>query len=636
MKFINDYKNHINQLNLRNTRSNSKLLSNFIVTIVFALIFFPIVRCKSKLGKNEFDFDFFEVKDDMLPFDLDDLCNNDVSNVDNSYVRDWLNKYYGERYFKNKVNSKYWITNTNFTRGLQEVDSIFHFQAGILSKSINKVSGKGFQCKKLSITRTWSVGFWGKKYKNDDIKTETLDADSCWYLVRNKKCDKEIMTCDENQNCNYEDFPPDQYSWLGESSKTFFHCYFSPKIITESDLDSHIFTGFCKVSDWSCNLRDSIVVWGKDVVHSCPFRRVLDGNFDSAGALLTDREQKLGFQFKRFENHCGLDFMLTTEGLYIAPLVKELPVLESFDSFGDTRGLMDLALADEDFRALELVNDEKEILRRECNTFVSLLKIFSLSNDKFMRITDFKNKEVIIYAAKGQIFLPRCTKIKEVNLVSMEKCFEDIPISFFLGNSLKNGYLTQDRVIRAHSRGSFCSNLPIYIKLPFLGKTIVVLNNKSEFTSTKKVKFDKLDFYDHSSFKNLTHMDSLINGLDIIGQMHNLSISNENGGEWMVISENSKEDGFGYVLTKFVDWLKDWSWFLLKNILQLLLAIAIILVLGKFCFRNLKKGYDRLRLNHRNNNMIPNILYRRNRGETGTTHQELQVPNIVVQKLLKA
>ena len=223
--------------------------------------------------------------------------------------------------------------------------------------------------------------------------------------------------------------------------------------------------------------------------------------------------------------------MLTTEGLYIAPLVKELPVLESFDSFGDTRGLMDLALADEDFRALELVNDEKEILRRECNTFVSLLKIFSLSNDKFMRITDFKNKEVIIYAAKGQIFLPRCTKIKEVNLVSMEKCFEDIPISFFLGNSLKNGYLTQDRVIRAHSRGSFCSNLPIYIKLPFLGKTIVVLNNKSEFTNTKKVKFDKLDFYDHSSFKNLTHMDSLINGLDIIGKMHNLSISNENGGE---------------------------------------------------------------------------------------------------------
>ena len=36
----------------------------------------------------------------------------------------------------------------------------------------------------------------------------------------------------------------------------------------------------------------------------------------------------------------------TTEGLYIAPLVSELRKLEMFKDFSDTRGLIDLLLAD--------------------------------------------------------------------------------------------------------------------------------------------------------------------------------------------------------------------------------------------------------------------------------------------------
>ena len=78
-----------------------------------------------------------------------------------------------------------------------------------------------------------------------------------------------------------------------------------------------------------------------------------------ATTAINNIRKMLGLQFKKIEKHCGLDFILTTEGLYLAPIVNALPVLEKFDSFADTRGLMDLSLADEDFRALELINAEK-------------------------------------------------------------------------------------------------------------------------------------------------------------------------------------------------------------------------------------------------------------------------------------
>ena len=426
------------------------------------------------------------------------------------------------------------------------------------------------------------------------------------------------MSCDEKNNCNYEEFPPDEYSWFGESTKTFYHCYFSPKVISESDIDSHIFTGFCKVSDWFCILRDSIVVWSKDVVHSCPFRKVSDGYFDSVGTLITERSQKLGFQFKNIETNCGLDFLSTTEGLYLAPLVKELPILDTFESFADTRGLMDLTLADEDYRALELLNDEKEILLRECNIFVSLLQVLSFSNDKFMRMKDFKKKEVIVYSSMGQIFLPRCVKIPKINLVSKVGCYEDVPITFYLGKYLENGFLTQDRIIKTHSKALPCSNLPRYIKLPALNQTIVILNQKSDLTSSERVKFEKFDFYDQVSFKNFSHIDSLINGLDIIGQFHNLSISNENGGEWMTIPENSKEEGFGYILTKVVEWIGNWCWYLAKGFLFVVIVIILLLILGKIFFVLIKKCILKFSLRRLKQENIPNVLYKRTNDTAST------------------
>jgi hypothetical protein len=328
-KVINDYHNHLNQIksNARMTRSKGRLMGNInclYFSIIMFIFIFPLIGAGVPLNiiplkttdqiTSNGDFDFCEFKNILNPIDLNDICAKPRENGNNSsLVLDWLKSNYDDKFFN---------TSADREKTYLKTETFYHFQATLLSKSINQVSGKAFQCKKVTYIRSWSVGFWGKNYKNDEIFNEVLDPDTCWYMIKNKKCDKNIITCDENENCRFETFPPDEFSWFSDSTKTFSHCYVSPRIIAESSVNSHIFTSTCKVSDWSCYLKDSIIVWHRDVVQTCGFKRISVDYFDVAGTILMERSQKLGLQVKRIESHCDTDFNLTTEGLYIAPIRK--------------------------------------------------------------------------------------------------------------------------------------------------------------------------------------------------------------------------------------------------------------------------------------------------------------------------
>ena len=346
MKFVNDYLKSIEEG--RSTRSKKALSAATILSVISILfLFFPLIYGNELRVNDKFDFDYCSVSNDLMPLNLNDLCTRPTE-IDTNHLQNWFKKYY---ILHNHTFPK---PNISTVKIDSKFKNMYRFDAGILSKSINTVYGKAFQCKKIIFTRSWSVGFWGKEYRNDDIRIDKLDADSCWYLVNNKKCVfgnfVNDMKCDENNNCNYEGFPLDEYSWFRDSTKSFAHCYVTSRFIAEADLNSHIFNGFCKISDWFCNLKDSIVVWHRDIVHSCPFRRVSNGNLRSNGVYFVEDSQKLGFQFKRFETQCGVDMIYTTEGLYVAPLTVELKDLEKYEDFSDTRGTLDLVLADEDFK----------------------------------------------------------------------------------------------------------------------------------------------------------------------------------------------------------------------------------------------------------------------------------------------
>ena len=258
-----------------------------------------------------------------------------------------------------------------------------------------------------------------------------------------------------------------------------------------------------------------------------------------------ERNQKLGLQFKRMESHCGFDLLLTTEGLYLAPVTNSLPIFESFESFADTRGIIDLELADSDYKSLEFIEYEKLVLQRECEIFVNTLKLFTFTEDQFLRINDFKGNEQILYSLGGQIYKPKCIKISTIRTIKLPTCFKDFPIQFYLNKFFENGFLTPERIIKAHSKKADCIKMPRYIHIPATKQTLVGYANDIILWETKDISIQKFDFYDEVTYKNYTHVDGLVNGVDIIGQIHNLSVTTENGQQWLVIAdENSKSEGF--------------------------------------------------------------------------------------------
>ena len=107
-------------------------------------------------------------------------------------------------------------------------------------------------------------------------------------------------------------------------------------------------------------------------------------------------------------------------------------------------------------------------------------------------------------------------------------------------------------------------------------------HGEGTFWDTDKVVYEKFDFYDDITYKNYTHVDGLVNGVDIIGQIHNISIINENGNQWLVISdETSKKEGFGFIFNRIKEWFKDWTWFFVKWVLKVLLCLGLFGILAR-------------------------------------------------------
>ena len=153
-------------------------------------------------------------------------------------------------------------------------------------------------------------------------------------------------------------------------------------------------------------------------------------------------------------------------------------------------------------------------------------------------------------------------------------------MTFILNNKLEKGFLTKERVIRLHSKPITCLNFPVYLPLPYLNKTIVSFNQKIDLVDSKHIKLDKFDYYDHALYKNLSHLDSIINGVDILGQIHNLSYVTENGGQWLILpGDDSNKANIGFGFKNFFLILVNWLWFLVKLIFWILLALVILFII---------------------------------------------------------
>lgn len=78
-----------------------------------------------------------------------------------------------------------------------------------------------------------------------------------------------------------------------------------------------------------------------------------------------------------------------------------------------------------------------------CQLYKSFANIYSKTNDEFFLFSDFNGNEAILYSSEGNIFIPQCFAIQEVELLkTTNNCYKDIPVQIFHNNKTINAFIT--------------------------------------------------------------------------------------------------------------------------------------------------------------------------------------------------
>jgi hypothetical protein len=547
MKPINEYMEQVREYNnfgvkpietktTRPKRGKSVLSNLSVVQITIILIFVLITGCYSQKIKGNFKFCNPANK---MPIKFDTICEHerkysveDLEKKFNDFIYDKVRPYQNVKQGRIVAQKQLQENKISSVNDIIDQDSVkvgvtppVSLKLDLYSKETYPIHGVAYQCKQIEYETTFSESFWGSKFKNTVKRVVDMKARDCWTMINTKRCNMQPMICDNN-NCEYEKLPTDNFGWFSDNTITYYACYTSQRIISAETQDEHIFGNECTVKDFNCSFHDSIIVWKRDVIHTCPFKMVGSGTFLASGIILKDDNLKLAFQFKNIETHCEQELILTSEGLYLN-YNEEAKVdlhLEVENIGHDGKTYADLALADNDYKYLITIEEFRKNFLQECRNFISVLNVLELSENKYIKLPDYKNNEIILFTANDQIYLPTCVDVNEFEIINSDKCYEDVPIKFKLGKEKVIGFLTRELIIRIDSR-QVCNNFAKYIELRNSDLTIVYEKTNISLLKTNSLKFNHINFLNINLQQNLTHSSLVLEGINVLKQFRDTSFT---------------------------------------------------------------------------------------------------------------
>ena len=133
---------------------------------------------------------------------------------------------------------------------------------------------------------------------------------------------------------------------------------------------------------------------------------------------LTDDSRRLMFSFKAIETYCGYELIYSSEGLYLSKHKKFENMLKSLNQTDKDRNTVDeLIVLENDFRYLEHRKALRRLYNEECNIKRTMLRLLEQHEDKFFKLVDNNNNEVIMYTRSANIYVPQCTSINGFTLL---------------------------------------------------------------------------------------------------------------------------------------------------------------------------------------------------------------------------
>ena len=143
---------------------------------------------------------------------------------------------------------------------------------GILKRLTHKVSGSGHQCSMEKVKLITYTTIFFEKTTTTSTEYVTLNKDECSYMVNIKMCKDALMDCG-GLICRHKVKLNESFQWMTKIESIEYNCHVQPRIIDAKNVEDPLFHAVatsCHAQDYFCQQSDSIIIWNKGVIPTCP------------------------------------------------------------------------------------------------------------------------------------------------------------------------------------------------------------------------------------------------------------------------------------------------------------------------------------------------------------------------------
>ncbi|RNA07249.1 hypothetical protein BpHYR1_025164 [Brachionus plicatilis] len=311
--------------------------------------------------------------------------------------------------------------------------------------------------------RTYT-NFFGARSSKRSVDIQKLSKLECEIMAQSKTC---------NGFFNFDENPIEYFKWLSTVLTTGYYCRLQK---TKLRYKNKIFNEICNADNLECNLGDSILIWNKKIVNSCPYR------------LFSSLKLNLPYDnilSNPIGNQMFKNIYETSEGLFLTYIKSNLILLSESEN-----AVHDLLLADSDRIELKTFTMIDKIKEEICNYKLSTIRAFREHEDMF-NILYTGLGSLVLFTRDGIIFAPNCSKISSINLNSYSDCSLDPQIEYS-----ENDKVVKDKTFNCNNKRNWIRK--IGAKIAIINKINVTIINSFTINSLDS-ELDKLTFGHDSS-----------------------------------------------------------------------------------------------------------------------------------------
>jgi hypothetical protein len=156
-------------------------------------------------------------------------------------------------------------------------------------------------------------------------------------------------------------------------------------------------------------------------------------------------------------------------------------------------------------------------------------------------MNDIKGNPLILYATNGFLYIPHCTYISEIDVISnTSNCYKDVPITFSYHNKTWNAFLQKEKIIKRNSKLTYCQTINTILTV---GNNFEIhRNGSSNSLQTQSIlHYERINFFKiQTQNLNFHHLHELIEGIDVLDESNKYIQVVEDSGNYVISSDTFK------------------------------------------------------------------------------------------------